>query len=137
MWNIDQYNEATNFDDESNKIPWSFQEVTNEAKNFECIVITLDGQRHDIPVGGGIVRTSSALNFGEFKTTASYPGGMTKLINDIFKEDIIQDVNRQLWAENPIMYRIKKNLNQLPKEPEMPDGLLYARRVYDVINSRD
>lgn len=125
-WSIDQYNNPCDFDDCSNEIPWSFQEVTHEAKNFEGILITIDGQRFDIT--GKITRTPSALNFGPFQFTSSPPEGwVSKLIRDIYSENIMS----QIYYDSPLLRHLLES-KKVPKPPKMPTGLTYARRMEDV-----
>lgn len=129
-WNIDQYNDPCRYDDCSNEIPWGIQDVSRDAHKFEGIIITLDGQKHEIPIGGGIVRSSSAQRVSTWVWKAKHNGSipMYEMIDRMLM-DAREEITDHIFKDNVIIARLNQ---QRTIPPEMPEGLIYARSIYDL-----
>lgn len=131
-WSIDQYNDPFNYDDEGREIPWGIKEVFDEAHEYEGIIITLDGQRHNIPFGGGIVRRPSAQAFGEFKFHAKPPESAFAKFMQGLMDDLKWNLTRQFFEPNILFRYLKEGPPEPKPEPSMPEGLVYKRCLRNV-----
>lgn len=128
-WSIDQYNQPVFEDDEGQQVSIDMLEVTRQAALYEGIIVTIDGQQHNIPLGGGIVRTPSALNFGPWIDSCAPPEGW---MNYLIRHLVLPSITDNVYQSNIILYRLMKEHRKPPVDPEMPVGLMYARHVSDV-----
>ena len=125
-WDIDQYNEGFNYGDEGERIGWPILDLIREAHSYEGIIVTADGQRHNIPPGGGIVRSPSASNFGPWINSCEPPEGWMSYIYRTYWAPVIAD---QIYSQSPLLARLERKSKPTKPAPKMPEGLTYARHV--------
>lgn len=115
-----------NYDEEQDRVvEWGVGELIRAARQCEGIIVTMEGERWDIPTGGGVVRTSSAIAISkwglDFKTGPNY-------LSDVFRAVLLESTTDNIYKSNITLAKLKDGLKST-KPPTMPDGLVYARTI--------
>lgn len=106
MWSISEHiqnpEETYDNDDQLIVVQFSVLDISREARNSEGVILTCDGGKHVIPLGGGVVRTSSAIMITPWGSHVP-PGWMNKWLPKFYPHII-----DQVYQSNILLTRLMK-----------------------------